>query len=156
VLVLSGCMTVKRILNPLCRKTTISIGIERGGVTLFSPATNIIAKVFRFDPSNEKEGYLQSFTIKTSEPLSVMTILAKIHDLDPTFACRTSTCFKGQCGSCLIRVNGKNVLGCVELVHPGEEVILEPHSNFRIIRDVAVDFSQPLSTHQKNDEEKDQ
>jgi len=123
---------------------------------LFAPATSITAKVFRFDPSKEKEGHLQSFIIKTSEPLSVMTILAKVHDLDPTFACRTSTCFKGKCGSCLIRVNGKNVLGCIELVQPGEEITLEPPSHFQLIRDVVVDFSHPLGAQQKYDEETEQ
>ena len=112
--------------------------------------SSIHAKVFRFDPSQDKEGRFQSFTIKTTEPLSVMAILAEVHDLDPTFACRTSTCFKGKCGSCLIRVNGKNVLGCVELIQPGTEILLEPHSQFEIIRDVAVDFSRPLNDQQKN------
>jgi len=123
---------------------------------LFASATSITAKVFRFDPSKEKEGHFQSFIIKTSEPLSVMTILAKVHDLDPTFACRTSTCFKGKCGSCLIRFNGKNVLGCIELVQPGEEITLEPPSHFRLIRDVVVDFSHPLDAQQKYDEETEQ
>lgn len=123
---------------------------------MFSSPANINAKVFRFDPSKETEGYFQSFIIKTSEPLSVMTILAKVHDLDPTFACRTSTCFKGKCGSCLIRVNGKTVLGCIELVQPGEEITLEPPAHFQLIRDVVVDFSHPLGAQKKHGEETEQ
>jgi succinate dehydrogenase/fumarate reductase-like Fe-S protein len=106
-------------------------------------ASVISIQAFRFDPDRQKEGYLQSYEVAVAEPLSAMALLAKIHELDSSFACRTSTCFKGQCGSCLIRVNGQDVLGCVTLVRPGESVILEPHSGYRVIRDVVVDFSQP-------------
>ncbi|MDR3564171.1 MAG: 2Fe-2S iron-sulfur cluster-binding protein [Negativicutes bacterium] len=108
-------------------------------------AQGISVSVFRSRAGEEAAGHFQEFFIDSGEPLSVMTLLAKIHDADPGFACRTSTCFKGQCGSCLVRVNGKDVLGCVTLVKPGESVRVEPHSRFKIIRDVVVDFSQPLS-----------
>jgi succinate dehydrogenase / fumarate reductase, iron-sulfur subunit len=112
---------------------------------LSSSATIISAKVFRFEPGKDVHGRFETITLQTAEPLSVMALLAKIHDLDPTFACRTSTCFKGKCGSCLVRVNGKDVLGCVHLVKPGETVVIEPHSKFKIIRDVVVDFSVEVS-----------
>ena len=90
-----------------------------------------------------KEGFWQEYLIDSGEPLSVMALLSKIHDGDPGFACRTSTCFKGLCGSCLVRLNGKDVLGCTTLVQPGESVTLEPHSGFETIRDLVVDFSTP-------------
>jgi len=113
---------------------------------LFSPATTIFVKVFRFEPGKDTKERFETLAIETAEPLSVMALLAKIHDMDPTFACRTSTCFKGKCGSCLIRVNGQNILGCVHLVNPGETVVIEPHSKFKIIRDVVVDFSVEVAT----------
>jgi len=55
-------------------------------------------------------------------------------------------CFKGACGACLIRVDGKNVLGCSTIVDPGETITLEPHSGFEHIRDLVVDFSRPRSS----------
>ena len=100
-------------------------------------------KAYRFDPAKPDQAGFQSFNVAATEPLSVMALMAEIHALDETFACRTSTCFKGQCGSCLVRVNGRDVLGCITLVMPGESVVLEPHSKYRLIRDVVVDFSQP-------------
>ena len=107
-------------------------------------ATSVISiQVFRFDPDRQEECGFQSYEVETVEPMSVMALLAKIHEMDATFACRTSTCFKGQCGSCLVRVNGQDVLGCVTLVRPGESVVLKPHSKFRVIRDLVVDFSHP-------------
>ena len=100
-------------------------------------------KAYRYDPEKPDQAGFQSYAVPTAEPLSVMALLAKIHEMDASFACRTSTCFKGQCGSCLIRVNGQDVLGCITLVKPGESVVLEPHSKYRPIRDLVVDFSQP-------------
>ena len=103
----------------------------------------IRVKVFRGGPG--EKGRLEEFAVRSAQPLSVMALLAKVHDLDPTFACRTSTCFKGKCGSCLVRVNGEDVLGCVTLAAPGETVVVEPCSRFAVIRDVAVDFSRPAA-----------
>jgi succinate dehydrogenase/fumarate reductase-like Fe-S protein len=103
----------------------------------------ISIQAYRFNPDRQEEGRFQSYTVPSTEPLSVMALLAKIHEMDDSFACRTSTCFKGQCGACLIRVNGKDVLGCVTLVRPGESVVLEPHSKYRLVRDVVVDFAHP-------------
>lgn len=100
-------------------------------------------RAYRFDPANPGQAGFQSYTVLTAEPLSVMALMAEIHAIDAGFACRTSTCFKGQCGSCLVRVNGRDALGCVTMVQPGETVTLEPHSKYRVVRDLVVDFSQP-------------
>ena len=106
-------------------------------------SSSIFVRAWRHDPERVAESRFQTYEIATAEPLSVMALMAEIHALDETFACRTSTCFKGQCGSCLVRVNGRDALGCVTMVQPGEIVTLEPHSKYRVVRDLVVDFSQP-------------
>ena len=116
----------------------------KGGVTLAKNQLDISVKVYRYEPNKETQGHFQDFRIKSMEPMSIMALLAKIHEIDSSFACRTSTCFKGQCGSCLIRVNGQDVFGCTTLVKPGESIIVEPYSKFKVIRDVVVDFDEPL------------
>jgi succinate dehydrogenase/fumarate reductase-like Fe-S protein len=110
-----------------------------GMVSVSEAMPSIKVKVFRGEASNS------DFIIESSTPLSIMALLMKVHEQDPTFACRTSTCFKGRCGSCLVRANGQDVFGCMTLVQPGETVIVEPHSKFKQLRDVVVDFSLPLS-----------
>lgn len=107
-------------------------------------AAGIKVKVFRFEPGKEPTGRFQDFLVESSEPLSVMALLAKVHESDLSFACRTSMCFKGKCGSCLVRVNGQDVFGCTALIAPGEAVVIEPHSQYNVIRDVVVDFFQPV------------
>lgn len=101
-------------------------------------------RVARFNPDKAAQPHFEDFTINSTEPLSVMALLVKVHEADPTFACRTSNCFKGKCGSCLVRVNGRDVFGCTALVKPGEAVTVEPHSQFAVIRDVVVDFARPV------------
>lgn len=108
-------------------------------------AAAIQLKIFRGEGGGDKASYYEDFSVASVEPLSIMALLAMVHNNDPTFACRTSTCFKGKCGSCLVRVNGKDVFGCTTLARPGETVIIEPHSQFRLIRDTVVDFSQLVS-----------
>lgn len=106
---------------------------------------SISVTVFRFDPSKANPGHFEKFEIESTEVLSVMKLLSMVHDIDPTFATRTSTCFKGKCGSCLVKVNGQDVFGCTTLVKPGEAVVIEPHSKFKRVRDVVVDFSHPIT-----------
>ena len=103
----------------------------------------ITARVFRFDPGVDEKPRYQTYEVATEEPLSAMILTHLIHERDPTFACRTPMCFKGVCGSCSVRVNGEDVLGCATLIQPGEEVTLEPHSGYVLIRDLVVDFSRP-------------
>lgn len=107
--------------------------------------SHIIVKVFRGEQGNDAQGELQEFTVLSHEPLSVMTLLSMVREQDPSFACRTSTCFKGACGSCLVQVNDRDVFGCTTLIRPGETVVIEPHSRFQAIRDVVVDFSMPIA-----------
>lgn len=104
---------------------------------------SVFLEVFRFTPEEGEDGKFQRFEVECAQPLSVMALLAEVRLLDPTFACRSSLCYKGKCGSCLVRVNGQDVFGCVTLVKPGETIRVEPHSKFKLLRDVVVDFSAP-------------
>jgi succinate dehydrogenase / fumarate reductase iron-sulfur subunit len=105
----------------------------------------ITVRVWRWRPETEAAGRLEEHRVASAAPLSVMALLARVHEVDGTFCCRTATCFKGRCGSCLVRVDGKDVFGCTTLVRPGETVTVEPHSRFAVIRDVAVDFARPAA-----------
>jgi len=62
------------------------------------------------------------------------------HSLTFSSGCRSSIC-----GSCAIRVNGKEVLACAHKVEDGD--ILEPLKNYEVIRDLVVDMQK---AQQKN------
>ncbi len=105
---------------------------------------NIFVRIVRFNPNVDRVPRLQEYQVESVETMSVNSILVSILDQDSTLAFRRSSCFKGKCGACIIRVNGKDVLGCLTMVSPGETVTLEPYPRYRLIRDRVVDFSQPL------------
>lgn len=109
-----------------------------------SETSYITLQIWRFAPETDTVGHFQTYEVESAEPLSIMALLAKVHEMDPSFACRTSTCFKGMCGSCLIRCNGRDLYGCTTLLAPGETGVIEPCFGFRVVRDVVVDFSQPV------------
>jgi succinate dehydrogenase/fumarate reductase-like Fe-S protein len=102
----------------------------------------ITAHVFRFDPLLDSGARYETYQVDTSEPISAMILMRLIHEQDPSLACRTPMCFKGVCGSCLVRLNGRNVRGCATLIDPGDTVTLEPHSAYELIRDLVVDFNR--------------
>ncbi len=103
----------------------------------------ITVRAYRYDPLLDAEPSFETHKITVDEPTSVMVLMRRLREYVPDRACRTSMCFKGACGSCLVRVNGKNVLGCSTIVTPGETITLEPHPGFEHIRDLVVDFSHP-------------
>jgi succinate dehydrogenase/fumarate reductase-like Fe-S protein len=116
----------------------------------------ITAHVFRFDPLHDASACYQTYRVETSDAISAMILMRLIHEQDPTLACRTPMCFKGVCGSCLVRLNGRDVRGCATLVGPGDTVTLEPHSAYELIRDLVVDFGRPKPKVPGGDPESDQ
>jgi succinate dehydrogenase iron-sulfur subunit len=58
---------------------------------------------------------------------------------DPTLTFRHS-CFHASCGTCGMRIDGKEGLACVTPVPPGDEVVVEPLGNIPVATDLVVDM----------------
>lgn len=110
------------------------------------PGTDkIVARIFRFNPAAEREPRYQTYTIPSTEAVTVQALLRYIYrNLDHSLAFRNYNCYMGICGCCLVKVNGKNVKACQTLVRPGEEVTIGPvHPGpDRLIRDLACKFEE--------------
>ena len=73
------------------------------------------------------------------ENVTFLTVLNHIKTkIDPTLTYAHS-CRSGVCGSCAVRVNGREVLACEYKPQDGD--CIEPIRNARIIRDLVVDSS---------------
>jgi len=98
----------------------------------------IQVKVFRFDPSVDKEPYYQSFKVPLIKGMSAMSALDYIYlNLDGTVAYYDHAgCDLGICGRCTGRVNGKPGLFCQTIIH--EDTILEPISKSKVIKDLVA------------------
>lgn len=99
-------------------------------------------RVFRFTREDGPSRF-DLFDVEVGPPATVLDALRwiKIHR-DPSLAIRHS-CFHASCGTCGIRVNGREVLACVTHLadlDPGP-VTVEPMANFPVMTDLVVDMT---------------
>lgn len=97
-----------------------------GEKTVFRFEPIIVIQIWCCETGEKQQGYFQHFEVPSREPLSIMTLLAKVHEQDVACAYLTSTCFKEKGGSYLVKVNGQEIFDTVKLVNPGETVSIEP------------------------------
>jgi succinate dehydrogenase/fumarate reductase iron-sulfur protein len=82
---------------------------------------------------------LQTYQVPYQKWMRVLDALNHIAEHDaPDLAFRWF-CGTKMCGTCALRMNGREVLACWEAVEP--EMILEPLRNLPVIRDLVVDRS---------------
>jgi len=72
--------------------------------------------------------------------LQVLTEIKTTQDTSLSFA---SGCRSSVCGSCAVRVNGKEVLACAYKPQSGD--VVEPLRNVPLLRDLVVDMEKALS-----------
>jgi succinate dehydrogenase / fumarate reductase iron-sulfur subunit len=99
--------------------------------------------VFRFRRGGE-ESHFDVFDDVPVEPgTTVLDAMrwVQIHR-DPSLALRHS-CLHASCGTCGLRVNGREVLGCVTAVADlGPIITIEPLANIPVLVDVVVDMQE--------------
>jgi len=98
----------------------------------------ITAKVFRFDPTADKESRFQDYEVPLSEGMSVMNVLDYIYqNLDGTLAYYDHAgCALGICARCTGKVNGKAGLFCQIPVEG--DVRIEPASTSNVVKDLVT------------------
>ena len=103
----------------------------------------VLLKVFRHGPGDKTPRYDQ-FQVPVGPRTTVLDALLAVRRLkDPGLAVRHS-CLHGSCGTCGMRVNGREVLACVtQLQELGDPVVVEPLAGARVVGDLVVDM-EPL------------
>ena len=97
-------------------------------------------KIFRFDPSRDNEPRFKEYEIEKDEKMSVLSALQYIYrDLDASLSIHGYYCYRKLCTVCMLRINGKNKLGCRTLVE--DNMTIEPVKQYPLIKDLVVDFS---------------
>ena len=98
------------------------------------------AIIFRLDPEKAGEASYSEFNVPYKGS-TILNVLSYIYEnLDSTFSFRKA-CGKGICRCCVLQVNGKPVMACME---PASEYMkIEPHLKFEVIKDLIVDFDRP-------------
>ncbi len=101
-------------------------------------------KVFRFNAETDYLPHYDTIEMEIDPKEVVLDLLNRIKwEHDGSFTYRRS-CRHGICGSCAIKVNGRSTLACKERVVDmvdtfGTELVLEPVSKKRAVKDMVVD-----------------
>jgi succinate dehydrogenase / fumarate reductase, iron-sulfur subunit len=97
-------------------------------------------RVFRFKRGDERPHH-DTFDVPVGARTTVLEALRWIQRRrDPSLAIRHS-CLHASCGTCGVRVNEREVLGCVTAVRDlGGEITVEPIANVPVLADLVVDM----------------
>jgi len=99
-------------------------------------------KIKRFDPENETVGKMVEYRVP--DGLTLLQALQYIKaDLDPALSFK-SGCRSGICGTCAVRVNGREELSCSYKAKDGDTV--EPLQYHTVLRDLVVDRERAKET----------
>ncbi|MCX7309050.1 MAG: 2Fe-2S iron-sulfur cluster-binding protein [Afipia sp.] len=97
----------------------------------------IRVRISRFDPTKDQTAYYDEYEVPYSKMMRVLDVLNFIaEDLEQDFAYRWF-CGVKKCGTCAVRMNGREVLSCWESAEP--EMLIEPLRHAPIIRDLVID-----------------
>ena len=98
-------------------------------------------KMFRFDPTIDKEPRYETFEVP-SEAWFGIKVIDTIRYIYENFAPGLSfrePCRQQLCGGCVIMVNKKPVLACEAFAE--KEMTIEPVPKYRVLKDLIVDLS---------------
>jgi succinate dehydrogenase / fumarate reductase, iron-sulfur subunit len=99
-------------------------------------------KVFRYK-RGDPESHFDEFDVPVGPRTSVLDALRWIEvHADPTLAIRHS-CFHASCGTCGMRIDGREGLACVTFVNElGRAITIEPEANVPILADLVLDMRE--------------
>lgn len=102
----------------------------------FKPGDKLSVRVLRRDPG-QAEGRFEAFEVPYERSMRVLDALAWISENRATDLAFRWYCGSRMCGTCAVRMNGREVLACWEAVEPA--MTIEPLRNLPVIRDLVVD-----------------
>ena len=97
-------------------------------------------KIYRFDPSVDKEARYETFTVPREAWYGVKvidTIRYIYENITPDLSFR-EPCRQEICGACMIQMNNKPVMACGTFSE--QDMVIEPISKHRLIKDLVVQF----------------
>jgi fumarate reductase iron-sulfur subunit len=96
-------------------------------------------KVFRFNPSTDKEPHYQTYEVPLVEGMSVLDVLDYIYEnIDSSLAYYDhAACRYGICGGCTLLVNGKACVACQTPVTG--DITVDPAIKSKVVRDLVYE-----------------
>lgn len=101
-------------------------------------ASKAVVKIFRFDPTVDREPRYETYEVPPEawNNRKVIDVLRYIYEnFAPGLAYR-EVCYQRLCGVCTIRVNNKPVLACDAIAT--QEMVIEPATKGQVLKDLVV------------------
>jgi len=109
----------------------------------FSSINNKKVEIYRFNPNNDKEPYIQKYNVDLNNcgPMTLDLLIKIKNEQDTTLTFRRS-CREGICGSCAMNINGVNTLACLNKIDNSENVMkIYPLPHMFVIKDLVPDMT---------------
>src|SRR5512135_3843763 len=107
------------------------------------PKTPISFKVFRYKPGEIDPPRFDTFKVDVDRRMTVLDAMEEIRTAQDATLLYRHSCHHGSCGTCAMKVNGREILSCVtnELDLKTDVVIVEPLRVLPLIADLVVDMT---------------
>lgn len=98
---------------------------------------SVNARIFRFDPASDSAPRFETYRVPYTKWMRVLEVLTYVSEELAGDLAHRWFCANRMCGTCAVRVNGREVLACWEPVEP--EMTIEPLRNAPVVRDLVID-----------------
>jgi succinate dehydrogenase/fumarate reductase iron-sulfur protein len=97
----------------------------------------LTVRIRRSAPSDPSSPRLEEYRVPYQKRMRVLDVLNHIAERDAPDLAYRWFCGSKMCGTCAVRMNGREVLACWEAALP--EMTIEPLRNLPVVRDLVVD-----------------
>jgi succinate dehydrogenase/fumarate reductase iron-sulfur protein len=116
---------------------------------LLRPGDFLTVRIRRSDPSSQSSSHIAEYRVPYRKRMRVLDVLNHIGEHDAPDLAYRWFCGSKMCGTCAVRMNGREVLASWEAALP--DMTLEPLRNLPVVRDLVVDrtpFEQRVAAFQ--------
>jgi succinate dehydrogenase / fumarate reductase iron-sulfur subunit len=109
----------------------------------FGPTQTVTLKILRYKPGTIDRPRFDSFQVDADPLMTVLDALEEIRATRDSTLLYRHSCHHASCGTCGMKVNGREQLGCVAniLAEGTREVVVEPLGSAPLIADLVVDMT---------------
>jgi succinate dehydrogenase / fumarate reductase iron-sulfur subunit len=109
--------------------------------TAVEPRTTRLVVSRRKEGDDPAELRYDTYDVAVGPRTTILDALVAVRrELDPSLTFRHS-CFHASCGTCAMRVDGREGLACVTPVPAHDQVTIEPLANLPVVSDLVVDMN---------------
>jgi len=112
----------------------------------------VTLKILRYNPEKDAQPHYERYSLDAEPTDRILDVLEKIKAYqDGTLTFRRS-CAHGICGSCAMRINGRNRLACKTLLQTldtSKEITVEPVLGLPRVKDLVVDMTTFFDNYKK-------